>query len=90
MPAPSCCFRPPILFMKNSSRFDPTMERNFTRSRRGVLESLSFVEDPVVEVQPGEFPVQITLRSQEVEGTIVIREGKRGGVGRGPGTVLRG
>ena len=31
----TCCFRPPIRFMKNSSRFEPKMETNLSRSRSG-------------------------------------------------------
>ena len=40
-PAPTCCLSPPMRFMKNSSRFDPTIARNFSRSRRGVRESFA-------------------------------------------------
>ena len=31
----SCCFRPATRIMKNSSRFDATIDRNFSRSRSG-------------------------------------------------------
>lgn len=37
--APTCCLRPPILFIKNSSRLAPTIARKKNRSRRGFLSS---------------------------------------------------
>ena len=37
--APICCFRPPMRFMKNSSRLELTIARNFTRSSSGVRSS---------------------------------------------------
>ena len=38
-PAAVCSFKPPMRFMKNSSRFEPTIARNLTRSRSGFRSS---------------------------------------------------
>jgi hypothetical protein len=35
--------------MKNSSRFDPTIDRNFTRSRSGFIRIFGFFEDPALK-----------------------------------------
>lgn len=49
----------PTRTMKNSSRFDDTMARNFARSSREAPPG-SFLQHPRVEAQPAQFPVQIT------------------------------
>src|SRR4029453_13975320 len=38
-PAATCCLRPATRTMKNSARFELTIDRNFTRSRRGFWSS---------------------------------------------------
>ncbi len=38
-PAPRCCLRPPMRFMKNSSRFDATIATNLSRSSSGTRSS---------------------------------------------------
>src|SRR3990172_5138627 len=38
-PAATCFFKPATRIMKNSSRLEPTMARNFTRSSSGLLSS---------------------------------------------------
>ena len=44
--------------MKNSSRFEEKIEQNFTRSSSGTSGSAIEVEDPRVEVEPGQLSVQ--------------------------------
>jgi hypothetical protein len=38
-PAATCCLRPATRTMKNSARFELTIDRNLTRSRRGFRSS---------------------------------------------------
>ncbi len=60
-PPVSCCLRPATRTMKNSSRFEATIARNFSRSSSGSRGVARLVEDALVEREPGELAVDEEL-----------------------------
>jgi hypothetical protein len=53
--------------MKNSSRFELKMARNFTRSSRGDAGILGLFEDPAIELEPGELAIDELRVSHEAD-----------------------
>ena len=56
--ARTCSLRPATRTWKKSSRFWLKMARKRTRSSRGSLRVLGHGEHPLVEVEPGQLPVE--------------------------------
>ena len=48
--------------MKNSSRLEPRMERNFTRSSRGFVVILRLLQNPVLKGEQAQFTVDVERR----------------------------
>ena len=59
-----CCLRPATRTSKNSSRLELKMQKNFTRSSRGVAGVQRLLQDAMVELQPAQFAVDEVLRLQ--------------------------
>ena len=72
-PAPTCCFRPPMRFMKNSSRLLPTIARNFTPLQEWRASILGLVQDPFVEVEPSQLPVQVEFVRPQILAGLGLR-----------------
>ena len=60
-PADRCCISPATRIMKNSSRFELTMARNFSRSKSGRSSDKPFAQHAVVELQPAQLAVDVQL-----------------------------
>ena len=63
MPARTWPLRPATRTMKNSSRLLAEIDRNRSRSSSGWLGVLGLLQDPAVEMQPGQLPVDEALRA---------------------------
>ena len=74
VPASTWSWRLATRTMKNSSRFDSQIATNLTRSSSGTERILGELEDPVVEIEPGELAVEVEVRVLEVrEGSVLDR-----------------
>ena len=65
LPFSSFCFIAATRTMKNSSRFELTMETNFTRSSKLVCGIARFFEHAPLELQQAEFAVHVQRRVVE-------------------------
>ena len=61
-PAARCCISPATRTWKNSSRFELTMARNFSRSSSGSSSREPLPQHAVVELQPAQLAVDVQLR----------------------------
>ena len=52
--------------MKNSSRLDETIARNFSRSSSGTVRVLGELQHPVVELHPRELAVEVEAGILEI------------------------
>ena len=77
LPSSCRCFRPATRISKNSSRLPEEMHRNFSRSSSGtrVIEGLR--QHPLIELQQGEFAVDVAARRLEIGGVHGITIHKR-------------
>ncbi len=57
----SCCLSPATRTMKNSSRFEATIARNFSRSTSGTVGVARLVEHALVELEPRQLAVDEQL-----------------------------
>ena len=62
LPLASFCFSAATRTMKNSSRFELTMERNFTRSSSLLLGSLRFFENASLKFEQAELAIHVERR----------------------------
>ena len=67
MPAADCCLRPATRTWKNSSRLLLKIARNLSRSSSGVAVVEGFVEDPAIELEPGQLAIQVETGVPEVD-----------------------
>ena len=54
--------------MKNSSRFEPTMARNLTRSSSGSIFGDRLIEHALVELEPAQLAVGVERRVVKGDG----------------------
>ena len=57
-----CCIKPATRTMKNSSMFEPKIDRNFTRSSSGIAAIARFFEHAPLEFQMAQFAIEVKGR----------------------------